>query len=918
LEASVATRHVRALIVLCLVGMLLPIGRGYAQSQRPGTLFPFSPPWDDASPGPTDLSGWNRPIEGEADRLRAGHDGHFYRGAERVRLFGFNLSAGAPMTDRGVAERVAARLSKFGVNYVRIAQNSQPAPQGWIDPATLAGVDPEALDRLDYFIAQLRRRGIYVHLVLNHFRRLYPRDVPGFETGRALPDGWPRWGTGVTQFFIPLIAQNRAISRQILTHRNPHTGLTYAEDPAIAVVEITNEDGLTRLWRGGAIDPIMAAGAPHLVPLRDELARRWNRWLRERYGTDADLRAAWSRGALPGGRELLANGDLGQGTHGWRLATSEGARARWQIAPGAGPVAGTQALQIQVERVGTEPWHVMVVQDRLPLRKGRPYRVGFWVRASGAGAKMALNVRQGQSPGRALSSTVELPLSDRWEQRTLVVTPTASEANATVNFILGYQVQTVWLAGISVQEAAVLGLREDESASAGSVPAFSRAEFTLRTPRAQQDWMAFLFATEERFFADELRFLRDELKVRALLVGTQSHYSPSTVQAMFDVVSMHAYWTHPSFPGRPWDPDNWYVRNRSMVNARDEWHTIGQIAFRRWAGKPLVVDEYNHPQPNTFGAEGFPLVAAYGAFQDWDGIAGWAYHEGWLNRWLAEDDWARPVIRHHFSLDTDPVKMISAWLAAVVFRRGDVAPGRHLVPVGLTPDQDQEIARTVGVAGAHEGIGRGMATLPLRFRIALQPAAPPAPQVSPADAQAPIVSEGGELTWETRRDGRGVVTVDSPRAKMVIGFGGRPFALGDVTITPGPTAQQGFGVWAVVALDGDAPIGLAHRLIVVALGHSQNTNMGWTIYPDQQITGLPPEGARVTVARRWGEAPVLVEGVPARIVLPATAGNVSAWALDERGQRKNALPVRLEGGRPVVEIGADHGTVWYEVAIGGP
>ncbi|MDR7545273.1 MAG: carbohydrate binding domain-containing protein, partial [Armatimonadota bacterium] len=510
---SAGARRVRALIALSLVAVLLPIGQGHAQSPWAGTLFPFSLPWDDASPGPTDLSGWNQPIAGEADRLRVGPDGHFYRGTERVRLFGFDVSAGAPMADRGVAERVAARLAKFGVNYVRIAQNSQPAPQGWIDPATLAGVDPEALDRLDYFIAQLRRRGIYVHLVLNHFRRFYPRDVPGFEGGRTLPDGWPRWGTGVTQFFTPVIAHNRAISRQILTHRNPHTGLTYAEDPAIAIVEITNEDGLVRLWQGGAIDPIISAGAPHLVPLRDELVRRWNRWLRERYGTDADLRATWDRGALPHGGELLANGDFRQGTQGWRLATVEGARALWQIAPGAGPVAGAPVLQIQVERVGTEPWHVMVVQDRLPLQEGRPYRIDFWARASGTGAKMALNVQQAQSPSRVLSSTVELSLSDRWEHRTLIVTPTASEANAKVNLIRGYQAQTIWLAGLSVQEAAVVGLRAQESALAGSVPAFSRAEFALRTPRAQQDWMAFLFAVEERFFADELHFLRDELKV---------------------------------------------------------------------------------------------------------------------------------------------------------------------------------------------------------------------------------------------------------------------------------------------------------------------------------------------------------------------------------------------------------------------
>ena len=30
----------------------------------------------------------------------------------------------------------------------------------------------------------------------------------------------------------------------LLKHRNPHTGLTYAEDPAIAFVEIINEQSI--------------------------------------------------------------------------------------------------------------------------------------------------------------------------------------------------------------------------------------------------------------------------------------------------------------------------------------------------------------------------------------------------------------------------------------------------------------------------------------------------------------------------------------------------------------------------------------------------------------------------------------------------------------------------------------------------
>jgi hypothetical protein len=293
----------------------------------------------------------------EADRLRVGPDGHLYRGTERVRLFGFNISSGAPFMDHAVAEVVAARLAKFGVNYVRIAQNSNLAPAGWIDPDTLATLSAEALERLDYFIAQLGHHGIYVHLVLNHFRRVYPREVPGVA-GRILPEGWPIHGTGITMFFTPVIDLNRAMARELLTHRNPYTSFTYAQDPRIAIVEITNEDGLVRLWQTGALDPIITGQAAHLRPLRDDLQAQWNRWLQDHYSSDAVLHTAWDEGVIVAGTEMLTHRDFSQTTQGWRLEVRDGARAQWQVEPDTGP--GMAALQVRVDHAGTEQWHVMV------------------------------------------------------------------------------------------------------------------------------------------------------------------------------------------------------------------------------------------------------------------------------------------------------------------------------------------------------------------------------------------------------------------------------------------------------------------------------------------------------------------------------------------------------------------------------
>jgi hypothetical protein len=881
-----------------------------------GHLFPFVMPWDDASSGPTDLSGWNRPIEGETDRLRPGADGHLYRGTARVRLFGFNISSGAAFLDRAVGERIAGRLARLGVNYVRIAQNSMLAPDGWLHHDA-AALDAEAVGRLDEFVAALRCRGVYVHLVLNHFRQHYPPQIPGFEARSTLPEGWPTSGTGVTAFYEPVVAANQALARELLTHRNPRTGLTYAEDPAVAVIEVSNEDGLVRTWAERELDPIIAGVTPHVRPLRHDLQARWNRWLQSRYLSDAALRAAWAEGASPQGDELIANGDFARGKAGWQLELRGGARGRTKVTEN-GPQDGARALEVWGARGGAKGVPVMVVQDRLRLEGGRRYRIGLWIRGAKFGGRIAVGLQQAHPPHRMLvARNVEWTLTDQWHAYSADMSVTESDAHARLTLIISAQPQTVSVAGVSLRRNAVSGLREGESAVHGTVPPFARATLDVRTPAAQRDWVAFLFQTEQGFFLEQFRFLRDDLGVRSLLVGTQGDYSPADAQRGSDVTSMHGYWSHPSFPCRPWDPTNWFVRNRSMTGARNEWHALNQIVFHRLLGKPLVVDEYNHPQPNTFGAEGFVLAAAYGGFQDWDGIAGWAYHEGWESRWLTQDDWARSLIRDYFSLDVDPARQLSAWVAAVAFRRGDVQPGTQLVLVGIGPGEEQEIARTVGLARGHEVIGRGAELLPLLHRVAAQPAAPPRPSGPPPLDETVVVSDTGELAWEAHTRTRGVVTIDSPRTKAVIGFGGgRVFSLGPVTLRPGPTAQRGFGVWAVTAMDGLAPVDSARRLIIVALGYSQNTNVQWAIYPDRQLdAGPPPEGVAVTLGPNWGVPPVLAEGMSATITLPATRGRTRVWALDERGQRRESLPVHARGGRPTVRIGARYRTLWYEVEV---
>jgi len=162
------------------------------------------------------------------------------------------------------------------------------------------------------------------------------------------------------------------------------------------------------------------------------------------------------------------------------------------------------------------------------------------------------------------------------------------------------------------------------------------------------------------------RFLKDELKVHSLLIGTQMGWSPAPIQAELDVIDSHSYWQHPRFAGRSWDPVNWTVQNIPMAGAPDGG-TLPRLALTRVAGKPFLCTEYNHPAPNTYASETLPILAAFAALQDWDGIFAFAYSH-------RRDDWDARKITSFFDIDQHPTKMATLPAAAALFLRGDVRP----------------------------------------------------------------------------------------------------------------------------------------------------------------------------------------------------------------------------------------------------
>ncbi len=849
-----------------------------ATTHAAGDLAPFVLPWDDATEGATNIAHWLHAPAGKHGHVRAADDGHFYVGDERLRLLGVNLCFGACFPDKEDAEKIAARMAKFGINAVRFHHmDMRTFPNGIRSekPGDTRALSPEALDRLDYLIAQLKAHGIYTNLNL-----LVSRP---FNSADGFPDemddlAWK--DTHIVGFWNERSQElQEEYARKLLTHWNPYTESTYADDPSVAIVEINNENGLIHSWLGGKVDTL-----PDVF--REGLRSRWNAWLGTRYGDTDALHLAWGVKEEPLGDELLTNAEFSDGEASWNVERHGTAQADVDTDAGA--------LRVSVTRASDASWHVQVNQGGLALHADRAYTLTVRAR-SDVETEASVAVGQAHAPWQSLGFSGAMRLNTDWQTFRFVFSLNASEDNARVNISgLGDEIASVWIDEASLRPGGVVGIREGESLDDASVPLFVRGDIGERTADAGSDWMRFLWDTECAYWQRMYRYLKDDLHVKAPIVGTIVGNAPVNLMADLDAVDTHAYWRHPNFPGRPWDSENWTVDNVSMVT--EPGGALAGLAKRRVEGKPHLCTEYNHAAPNTYSAEAPLLLAAVAATQDWDGVFLFAYSH-------RRDDWKTDRIPNFFDIDQHPMKMANLIAAAALFHRGDMRPAEGETVVGLTAEDEIELLRREGRAWnlVHAGTLGVDNAATIRRRVAIRAGSDS--EATELNSSGPLRSDTGELAWDASVEGRERVVIDTPRTKSVIGFtDGELFDLGGVTIQPGET-RQGWSTISVTLFEGESFEGTG-RALIVATGDAENTNMAWK------------DATRTSVGRNWGESPSLVEVVPAMVTLTVDPSRVSAWALDELGGRAGELQVGPDGdGGTLLHIGAPHRTLWYEVEV---
>ena len=208
-------------------------------------------------------------------------------------------------------------LAKRGVNLVRVHGEVEPKKEG----SRIGDIDREQLDRIYRLVAAMKGAGIYTAIspfwgVHARLRKSWGVADPGGETCTGL------------LFFDPVMQRGyKAWLKRIYADVNPYTGIPLAKDPAVAMIQIQNEDSLlfytSQSIKGQALK---------------NLCKLYGAWLLKKYGSMEKVRDAWQGCAHP-------DDDFSAGTPGmfivWEL--TQAARNQKGDKGGRGPRLSDQA-----------------------------------------------------------------------------------------------------------------------------------------------------------------------------------------------------------------------------------------------------------------------------------------------------------------------------------------------------------------------------------------------------------------------------------------------------------------------------------------------------------------------------------------------------------------------------------------------
>ena len=231
-------------------------------------LDPFT---DDAL---LDLRYLNEQQAGEKGFVRITNSNFITADSKPLKLFGVNLGYENLLQDRDSIDYLAKILAKKGVNAVRVHGSL------W-SPTNLSCIDKEKLSSLHYAVYAFKKQGIYTHISLYFPLWLYIKPEYGIEGYDTIENKFP---FGLIFFEPKLRSYYQSWLNKIFLSTNSFTGLSLAEDPAVVLVELVNEDSLF-FWT------FSKSNFPEKY--WNLLTKLFGEWLNKRYGSLEKILSLW-------------------------------------------------------------------------------------------------------------------------------------------------------------------------------------------------------------------------------------------------------------------------------------------------------------------------------------------------------------------------------------------------------------------------------------------------------------------------------------------------------------------------------------------------------------------------------------------------------------------------------------------------
>jgi hypothetical protein len=227
-----------------------------------------------------DLRKLNETTAGQSGFLRLSADKNsFVRGdGEPIRFWAVNFD---PAIGSSAAEmpHLARFLAKRGVNLVRLMYNIGPPANN----SRVTDVNSNAVDHIWRLVAAAKKEGIYT-LISPYWSEQVKKVPANWQI-----DGWPenQPPLGLLFFNPTLQTAYRAWLKALLARKNPYTGIPLSEDPAVAFIQLQNEDSLL-FWSAQLIKGRQL----------ELMGKQFGDWAAAKYGTIEAALGQWNGGAM--------------------------------------------------------------------------------------------------------------------------------------------------------------------------------------------------------------------------------------------------------------------------------------------------------------------------------------------------------------------------------------------------------------------------------------------------------------------------------------------------------------------------------------------------------------------------------------------------------------------------------------------